>query len=148
MSLPSSTVAVWLGVAFLGIAACWNWRTTKVPNALLALFLLSFFPIAWFSGMPFDEVAQRCALFGATLLAFLILFSLQMIGGGGAKLIAITVLWLPLPMGMAFSLVCAVLGAAVALVLRFSEARWLGFVADKFATLAAVLGIAFLVIAV
>ena len=148
MFLASSTVVLWLGVAFLGIAAGWNWRTTTVPNALLALFLLSFFPVAWFSGMPVGEVAQRCALFGATLVACLILFSMRIIGGGAAKLIAVTVLWLPLPMGLAFSLICAVLGAALALVRRFSEARWLGFVADKFATLVAVLGIVFLVIAV
>lgn len=148
MSLASSTVVLSLGVAFLGIAAGWNWRTTKVPNALLALFLLSLFPVAWFSGMPLGEVAQRCALFGATLVACLILFSMRIIGGGAAKLIAVTVLWLPLPAGIAFGLVCAVLGAAVALVRRFSEARWLGCVADKFATLVAVLGIVFLVIAV
>jgi Flp pilus assembly protein protease CpaA len=148
MSLPSPTIAVWLGVAFLGIAACWNWRTTKVPNALLALFLLSFFPVAWFSGMPFDEVAQRCALFGATLLAFLILFSLRLIGGGVAKLVAVTVLWLPFPAAIAFTLACAVLGATIALVLRFSEPRWLAVVGEKFGTLVAVLGIASLIIAV
>jgi prepilin peptidase CpaA len=135
---------MWLGVLFLGIAAWWNWRTTKVPNALLALFLLAFFPVAWLSGMPFEEVALRCALLAATLLAFLILFSLQMIGGGSAKLVAVTVLWLPLPTGLAFGIICAALAGAIALALRFSEARWLGVVADKFATIAAVLGISLL----
>ena len=135
---------MWSGVLFLGVAAWWNWRTTKVPNALLALFLLAFFPVAWLSGMPFEEVALRCALFAATLLAMLIPFSLLIIEGGAAKLIAVTVLWLPLPTGLAFPIICAALACLLALALRFGEARWLDVAADNFATIAAVLGIALL----
>jgi prepilin peptidase CpaA len=144
MSFASSAIATWLGVAFLGVAAWWNWRTTKVPNALLALFLLALFPVAWLSGMPFEEVALRCALFAATLLAFLILYALRIIGGGAAKLVAVTVLWLPLPTGLAFLIICAALACLLALASRFSEARWLDVAADKFATIAAVLGISLL----
>ena len=94
MSFPA-TIGLHLGIAFLGIAAYRNWRYTTVPNLLLALFLLAFFPAAWISGMPIGEFTQRCAIFAATLVAVLILFSLRVFGGGGLKLVAITTLWLP-----------------------------------------------------
>src|SRR5262245_6912492 len=120
MSLPA-TIDIWLGIAFLGVAAYWNWRYTTVPNWLLALFLLSFFPVAWLSGMPFGETALRCAVFGAMLLAVLLLFIRQIIGGGVGKLVAVTALWLPLPLVPWFSIVCV--GLAVALYLAMRRSR-------------------------
>ncbi len=143
MSLPA-TIGLHLGVAFLGIAAYWNWRYTTVPNLLLALFLLSFFPAAWLSGMPLGEFTQRCAIFAAAFLAVLILFSLHVFGGGGLKLVAITTLWLPPPTAMWFIIVCVVLTGTLYLAWRFSKARWLEFIAEKFASIVAVLGIVLL----
>jgi len=143
MSFPA-TIGLYLGIVFLGIAAYRSWRYTSVPNLLLALFLLSFFPAAWLSGMPFGEFTQRCAIFAATFLAVLILFSLRVFGGGGLKLVAITTLWLPAPIAMWFIIVCVVLTGTLYLAWRFSKARWLEFIAEKFASIVAVLGIVLL----
>jgi Flp pilus assembly protein protease CpaA len=143
MSFPA-TIGLYLGIVFLGIAAHRNWRCTTVPNLLLALFLLSFFPAAWLSGMPLGEFTQRCAIFAATFLAVLILFSLRVFGGGGLKLVAITTLWLPPPTAMWFIIVCVVLTGTLYLAWRFSKARWLEFIAEKFASIVAVLGIVLL----
>jgi Flp pilus assembly protein protease CpaA len=141
MSFQSLAIDTWLGAAFLAVAAYRDWRYTTVPNLLLGLFLLSFFPAAWLSGMPFGEFTQRCAIFAATLLAVLMLFSLRVIGGGGGKLVAITTLWLPTPTALGFIIVCVVLTGTLYLAWRFSEARWLEFIAEKFASIVAVLGI-------
>jgi prepilin peptidase CpaA len=117
MSLPA-TIGIWLGIAFLAVAAYWNWRYTTVPNWLLALFLLSFFPVAWLSGMSFGEVALRCAVFGAMLLAVLFLFALSVMEGGAGKLLAVTALWLPLPMVPWLVIVCVILAGALYLAMR------------------------------
>src|SRR5215510_6686832 len=123
MSL-TATIGIWLGIAFLGVAAYWNWRYRTVPNWLLALFLLSFFPVAWLSGMSFGDVALRCAVFGAVLLAVMVLFIRGVIGGGAGKLLAVTALWLPSPMVPWFSIVCVGLAVALYLAMRFSGGRW------------------------
>jgi prepilin peptidase CpaA len=117
MSLPA-TIGIWLGIAFLGVAAYLNWHCTTVPNWLLALFLLSFFPVAWLSGMSFGEVALRCAAFGAMFLAVLLLFALSVMEGGAGKLLAVTALWLPLSMVPWLVIVCVILAGALYLAMR------------------------------
>jgi Flp pilus assembly protein protease CpaA len=146
MSLPA-TIGIWLGIAFLGVAAYLNWRCTTVPNWLLALFLLSFFPVAGLSGMSLDEVALRCAVFGAMLLAVLLLFIRDMIGGGAGKLVAVTALWLPLPMVPWFSIVCVGLVGALCLAMRYGGGRWMEVIGEKFASIIGVVGIVLLAIA-
>jgi Flp pilus assembly protein protease CpaA len=136
-----------LGAAFLAVAACWNWRYTTVPNWLLALFLLSFFPAAWLSGMSFDEVTQRCAVFGATFLVILLLFALRVIGGGAGKLVAVTTLWLPLPIVPWFGIVWVVLAGALYLTMRYSGGRWIEVIGEKFASIVGIVGIVLLALA-
>lgn len=147
MSLPPLTADLWLGAAFLAVAAFWNWRYTTVPNWLLALFLLSFFPVAWLSGLSVDEIALRCGVFGAALLAVLFLFGLRVIGGGAGKLLAVTALWLPLWMVPWFSIVCVGLAGALYLAMRYSGGRWLEVIGEKFASIVGVVGIVLLAIA-
>jgi Flp pilus assembly protein protease CpaA len=146
MSLPA-TIGAWFGIAFLAVAAYWNWRYTTVPNWLLALFLLSFFPVAWLSGLSFGEVALRCAVFGATFLAALLLFALSVMEGGAGKLLAVTALWLPLPMVPWLSIVCVILAGALYLAMRHSSGRWLEVIGEKFASIIGVVGIVLLAIA-
>ncbi|HUL05402.1 MAG TPA: prepilin peptidase [Candidatus Acidoferrum sp.] len=148
MPLPSSTIDLWLGTAFLAVAAYWNWRYLSVPNSLLALFLLSFFPVAWLSGMPFAEVMERCAVFGVTLLVVLLLFSLRVLGGGAGKLAAVTTLWLPLPIAAWFGVVLVVLAGALYLAMRHGGGgRWIEVLGENFASIVGALGIVLLAIA-
>jgi len=137
MSLPA-TIGIWLGIAFLAVAAYGNWRYTTVPNQLLALFLLSFFPVAWFSGLSFGEVALRCAVFGAAFLVVLILFGLRVMEGGAGKLLAVTALWLPLPMVPWFGIACVGLVGAAYLAMRYSHGRWIEVIGEKFASIVGV----------
>ena len=146
MSLPA-TIGIWLGIAFLAVATYRNWRYMIVPNWLLALFLLSFFPVAWLSGMSLDEVALRCAVFGAMFLAALLLFILRVLEGGAGKLLAVTALWLPLPMVPWFSIACVILAGALYLAMRYSGGRWLEVIGEKFASIIGVVGIVLLAIA-
>jgi Flp pilus assembly protein protease CpaA len=146
MSLPA-TIGIWLGIAFLGVAAYCNWRYRTVPNWLIALFLLSFFPVAWFSGLSFGEVALRCAVFGAAFLVVLILFGLRVMEGGAGKLLAVTALWLPLPMVPWFGIVCVGLVGAAYLAMRCSRGRWIEIIGEKFASIIGVVGIVLLAIA-
>jgi len=148
MPLPSSTIDLWLGAAFLAVAAAWNWRYRTVPNWLLALFLLSFFPVAWLAGLSFGEVALRCAVFGAALLVVMLLFGLRVLGGGAGKLAAVTTLWLPLPIAAWFGVILVVLAVVLYLAMRYGGGgRWLEVLGEKFASIVGALGIVLLAIA-
>jgi len=146
MSL-APTIGIWMGIAFLGVAAYWNWRYRTVPNWLMALFLLSFFPVAWFSGLSLGEVALRCAVFAAAFLVVLILFGLRVMEGGAGKLLAVTALWLPLPMVPWFSIICVILVGALCFAMRYSGGRWIEVIGEKFASIIGVIGIVLLTIA-
>jgi Flp pilus assembly protein protease CpaA len=106
-----------IGIPFLGAAAVWNSRCGIVPNALVAGFLLAFVPVAWISEIPLAELAARVTAFLASLLVFLMLFSRRLIGGGTAKLVAVTALWLPPSLAL---LLCAI-SVALALLFRITE---------------------------
>jgi hypothetical protein len=119
----------------------------RTELAARTLFLASFFPVAWLSGMSFGEVALRCAAFGAMFLAVLLLFALSVMEGGAGKLLAVTALWLPLPMVPWLVIVCVILAGALYLAMRYSSGRWLEVIGEKFASIIGVIGIAVLAIA-
>jgi prepilin peptidase CpaA len=130
-----------IGVAFLLVAAYWNFRNGVVPNWLIVVFLLSFAPAAWFTEMPIDEIKLRATVFTVTLVVFIWLFSLNMAGGGAAKLVAVTALWLPWPTGLLFSSICVALAGGLELAEQTSDAPAIDLMGREFATVAAALGI-------
>jgi len=115
-----------------------------VPNALLALFVIAFVPVAWVSGWSLHEIALRGSVFAVALVAIMALFARGILNGGAGKLILVTLLWLPPLAGVTFGVACAFLIKMLGTAARLGTPPWLRLVGDKFAAIVALLGIAFL----
>lgn len=88
-----------------------------IPN-WISLALLAIFPFAALAaGVPLPTMGLHLALAFAALLAGMAMFALRWIGGGDAKLLAATVLWLGPPAMPDFLLGMALLGGGLAIVL-------------------------------
>ena len=132
------------GILFLSLAAAWNWRFGTVPNWLMLLFLVAFGGIAWFTQLPLGELWPRMIVASVMLIATMVLFSMEFVGGGAAKLVVLTTLWLPWPLGAIYCGICLSLIAAAELADRRFELTFIDAWARQYATIVGVIGIVFL----
>jgi prepilin peptidase CpaA len=87
-----------------------------IPN-WISLALLAAFPVAALAGgLPLMAAGQHFGVGAAVLLIGMVMFMLRWVGGGDAKLMAASALWLGWPAVMNFMLETALAGAAVSLV--------------------------------
>jgi prepilin peptidase CpaA len=68
----------------------------RVPNKLTLLTALAFVPVAWTEGMPSGTMLAHGSIGIGLLAVGFVLFSLRLVGGGDAKLLAAVGLWLGL----------------------------------------------------
>ena len=114
--------AVLLFPAFMIFAACMDLFTMRIANRLTIAIALGFLPVAIWSGLPFWSLApQSIALhyacgFCMLLIAFA-LFAFGKIGGGDAKLVAASAVWVGWADLLDYVLVACLLGGAFALFL-------------------------------
>lgn len=82
--------------AALIAAAIGDWRTRTIPNRLNGAIALLAIPFWWANGLSlWPDVAIQIALALGVLLAFNLVFSLGLMGGGDVKMLAALALWLP-----------------------------------------------------
>jgi len=77
----------------LAIAAFSDLFTMTIPNRVSAILVLSFLFIAPFAGLQLNEIASHMGGASAVLVVCFVLFALNTMGGGDAKLLAATSLW-------------------------------------------------------
>lgn len=100
------------------LVAAWSDVTSFIiPNAV-SLTLLGAFPLAvLLLGLPSEALAWHAGLGALVLLISMVLFALGAFGGGDAKLVAATALWLG-PDALAwFVMVTSLAGGALAMTL-------------------------------
>lgn len=85
-------------------AALKDLTSMTIPNWISGLLILGFIPAAWAAGLDLMAVAGHLAVGLVALLVGMGLFAGRIIGGGDAKLMAASALWL----GMADASVAAV----------------------------------------
>ena len=117
--------------AALLIAALNDLYEFKIPNWVSILMVVSFFAAGIVMRAPPSVLFEATMIgFGALVIGF-ILFARNVIGGGDAKLLASTVLWVGLPGLAGFLLNVALSGAVLAMVLiLFRKAPALPFYAQ------------------
>ena len=86
---------MFLGIGCLTIAALWDLRKGVVPNEIPILLLVSFATVVVFGGIGWDEIAPRLAVFAIAVVACFASFATGYMGGGAAKLVIATTMWLP-----------------------------------------------------
>ncbi|MBB3952744.1 A24 family peptidase [Aureimonas jatrophae] len=97
------------------------WRMT-IPNTLVIVLALAFFPYALGLGLPLPAIGLHLAAGFAFLILGILFFALNWMGGGDAKLIAAAALWLgPGPELLRYLLLASVLGGVLTLALLLSR---------------------------
>lgn len=88
-----------------------------IPNWISAALVIGFFPAALAVGLPWMALLTHVGVGVAALLVAMLLFALRVFGGGDAKLMAATCLWMGLAGTGPFVLWTAVIGGLFGLVL-------------------------------
>lgn len=91
--------------------------TRRIPNWLIAILAVSFFPLAFASGMTWNDVSLHVLAGVGMLIIAYFFFSSGILGGGDAKLLAAVTLWFGASGTIAFLLTTAVSGALLACVI-------------------------------
>jgi prepilin peptidase CpaA len=88
-----------------------------IPNRLTIGLALAFVPVGFLVHLSLAQWGVHLGLGFAGLLAGMVLFALRLMGGGDAKLIAATCLWLGPEGCLAFMIYTALAGGALTLIL-------------------------------
>ncbi|EFL89849.1 prepilin peptidase [Ahrensia sp. R2A130] len=89
----------------------------KISNLTCGVLVLGFFILAPLSGMGWQAIAIHSSVAVAALVMGMSFFSMGVMGGGDAKLIAAVSLWLGLGLTLPYILAASLLGAVVTLVI-------------------------------
>jgi len=114
---PISLIALVIFPLLMAFAAFSDLFTMRISNRLVLVLVVAFFVLALFVGLPLQEIGMHLACAAAVLVVAFAFFSLGWIGGGDAKLIAATTLWLGLGMMLPYLIYASLLGGALTLLL-------------------------------
>ncbi len=99
------------------LGAAHDVHNLTIPNWISGCLILFFFLLAFLLGLPWSSIGGHLA-FGAGILAIgIVLFAVGGFGGGDAKLLAATSLWMGLSNGLSFLLMVAIAGGGLTLVI-------------------------------
>lgn len=96
-------------------AAVTDLTTMKISNRLVFLFLLAYAVLAPLAGFTAHEIGWSVAVAAGVLVFAFVFFAFGWIGGGDAKLAAVTALWFGAGHTPAYLLYTAMLGGAFTL---------------------------------
>ena len=115
-----------LGMAAAAVSDLFSMR---ISNRLVAFVAASFFVAAFLVQLPSDQLLTHIACAAIALAVGFGFFSLGWIGGGDAKLLAATTLWLGFGLVLPYLVYASLLGGmltlALLLVRRWPLPRWI-----------------------
>ena len=107
----------------MAFAASSDMLTMRISNRLIALVIAAFFVLAFAVGLPFETIGMHLACAALVLVFSFAFFAFGWIGGGDAKLVAATTLWLGFGMMLPYLVYASLLGGALTLLLLAAR-RW------------------------
>jgi prepilin peptidase CpaA len=105
--------------------------TMKIPNWISGVLVLSFFPAAFAVGLAPMAVALHVGVAAAALFVGMGLFAMKFIGGGDAKLMAASCLWLGLSGSGIFMLWTGVAGGLFCMMLILARTQVRPYIAGE-----------------
>lgn len=117
ISVLAALAAVLLFTAAMAAAALMDLTTMKIRNGLVLLLLLAYPVLAPLVGLSLSEMALSAGTGAAVLMVGFAFFALGWIGGGDAKLAAVTALWLGAEHMLAYLVYTALFGGVLTLIL-------------------------------
>ncbi|WP_395687914.1 prepilin peptidase [Aestuariivirga sp.] len=107
------------------VAGAGDALSMRIPNRLIVLVTVWFFPLAIGAGMPLQVFGMHVATGMVALLFGFLLFAGRAIGGGDAKLFAAGSLWFGYPQVFDFLVFTTLAGGVLALAVSgWSVMRW------------------------
>lgn len=117
-----STVLVLLVFpALLALAAGWDLASYTIPNRIPLAILGAFALLVVVSGMPGAQLGLHLAAGAVALAVGFAMFAAGYIGGGDAKLFAVTALWFGFTDLLNYTLSAAVLGGGLTLIILLAR---------------------------
>ena len=101
----------------MAYAAASDLLTMRIANSVSLGLVAAFLVIALIAGMPAQEMLLHLAVGAGLLVAGMVLFGLNLVGGGDAKLLAASGLWIGYEQLVPFLLYVTIFGGALALLL-------------------------------
>ncbi len=117
ISVLAAATAIIIFAYTMVYAALTDLLTRKIRNSLVLLFLLAYAGLAPLAGFSASEIMWSVAVAFAVLLFAFALFALGLLGGGDAKLAAVTALWFGADHTPAYLICTMLLGGAFALAI-------------------------------
>jgi prepilin peptidase CpaA len=109
--------------ATMAFAASSDLFTMTISNRVTMTLLIGFFGLAAITGMGWQDLISHIGAGFAVLVVTFCLFARGWIGGGDAKLAAVTALWLGFDQLLSYAICASLLGGALTIgVLRFRQA--------------------------
>lgn len=105
------------------LAAVSDLLTMTIPNRLVLALLAAFLVLAPFSGMDLTTFGYHVAAGGMVLVIAFAFFAFGWIGGGDAKLAAVTALWLGMSVMLEYIGIASVLGGLLTILLLSFRSR-------------------------
>ena len=118
-----SLVALLVFPLLMAFAASSDLLTMRISNRLVLALVVSFFALALLVGMPLEQIGMHLASAALVLVFAFAFFAFGWIGGGDAKLLAATTLWLGFGMMLPYLIYASLLGGALTLLLLAAR-RW------------------------
>ena len=110
-----ATTCIGLALVMHVLIAIYDFAYFRIPNGLVvALFLISLFWVV--TALPFDQMLYHFGIFLGMLILGFGLFAFGWIGGGDAKYLAVSALWLGLSDLASYILWVAIAGGVLSLV--------------------------------
>lgn len=106
--------------AVMAFAASSDLLTMTISNRITLILLVGFFPLAYLAGMSQQELISHIGAGFLVLVITFVFFARGWIGGGDAKLAAVTALWFGFDQLLAYALYASLLGGVLTLaMMRF-----------------------------
>lgn len=100
-------------------AAVWDLTTMTIPNRLTLALALGFVLVLPFSGLDLSQIGLHVAAGAVMLMVGMACFAFGWIGGGDAKLVAATALWLGWNDLLIYLLMASIFGGALTLLILY-----------------------------
>lgn len=119
MSTVAATAGLLLFLFAMLSAAVSDLMIYKIRNNLVLTLLIAYLVFAPIAGIAGLEIGRSVAVAAGVLLLTFALFAAGLIGGGDAKLAAVTTLWLGADNAFAYLLLLLLLGGVLAVIVYF-----------------------------
>lgn len=112
-----ATVALFFFPILMAYAASSDLLTMRIANWLVLLLGVGYFALAWWAQLSWSEIGMSVAAAAIVFAIAFAFFAFGWIGGGDAKLISATTLWVGFGLLVPYLIYAALLGGALTLLI-------------------------------